>query len=486
MKPLLCVTVTALTTRELRTRRDEIADADLIELRLDSVADPDVAGALAGRRRPVVVTCRPRWEGGAFDGSEEERRRLLTEALALGADYVDLEWRARSDVLMSVTRGHRIVLSMHDYQGVPRDLADQVQAMRATGADVVKVAVRPRCLHDCLPLLDIGRARNHQAGLVLIGMSEYGLVTRVLPARFGSMWTYAGLQSDVGQLTASSLLEEFRFRDVSDATRVYGLVGQPVAHSVSPAMHNAAFREARLDAVYLPLPAADADDFITFARALGIDGASVTTPFKVPLFERIGEASAAARRIGAINTIRMTNGHWTTDNTDASGFLQSLGDRMPLAGIRASVLGAGGAARAVAIALGASGAVVTVHARKPNDAEQVAGLASGRALPWPPAPGAWDLLVNCTPIGMHPHVDETPIRADRLTGRAVYDLVYNPPTTRLLREAAAVGLETIGGLEMLVEQARQQFHMWTGVWPSAGVMREAALKRLSQFEVAPR
>jgi len=486
MKPLLCVTVTALTTRELRIRRDEIADADLIELRLDSVADPDVAGALAGRRRPVVVTCRPRWEGGAFDGSEEERRRLLTEALALGAECVDVEWRARSDELMSLTRGQRIVLSMHDYDGVPRDLADQVRAMGATGADVVKVAVRPRCLRDCLSLLEIGRARSQHADLVLIGMSEYGLVTRVLPARFGSVWTYAGLQSDVGQLTPSSLIEEFRFRDVSDATKVYGLVGQPVAHSVSPAMHNAAFRDARLDAVYLPLPAVDPDDFITFARALGIDGVSVTTPFKVPLFKRIGDASAAARRIGAVNTIRMTNGHWTTDNTDASGFLQSLNDRFPLAGTRASVLGAGGAARAIAIALAAGGAVVSIHARNPNGAEEVAGFVSGRALPWPPAPGTWDLLVNCTPIGMHPHVEETPIGAERLTGRAVYDLVYNPPTTRLLREATAAGLETFGGLEMLIEQARQQFHLWTGVWPSAAVMREAALKRLSQFEVAQR
>src|SRR5262245_45255607 len=198
MRPLLCVTVTAPTTAELRLRRDAVCAGDLVELRLDSVSDPDVAGALAGRRRPVVVTCRPRWEGGAFDGSEEERRRLLTEALALGAEYVDVEWRARSDELMSLTRGQRIVLSMHDYDGVPLDLADQVRAMGATGADVVKVAVRPRCLRDCLSLLEIGRARSQHADLVLIGMSEYGLVTRVLPARFGSVWTYAGLQSDVG------------------------------------------------------------------------------------------------------------------------------------------------------------------------------------------------------------------------------------------------------------------------------------------------
>ena len=189
MKPLLCVTVTASTMAELRNRRDAVADADLIELRLDSVSDPNVAGALAGRRTPVIMTCRPIWEGGQFRGSEDERRRLLAEALALGAEYVDVEWRAHFDDLIATTGGRRIVLSAHDFDMVPIDLTARVHAMKSTGAEVVKLAVKTTRLTDCLPLLDIASQGSRPTGLVLIGMGEYGLATRILAERFGSMWT---------------------------------------------------------------------------------------------------------------------------------------------------------------------------------------------------------------------------------------------------------------------------------------------------------
>ncbi len=181
-------------------------------------------------------------------------------------------------------------------------------------------------------------------------------------------------------------------------------------HSVSPAMHNAAFRAARLDAVYLPLPAASAADFVTFGRAIGISGASVTIPLKVSLFDRVDEVYSVARRIGAINTIRVEDGRWIGGNTDASGFLEPLQERVALAGLRASVLGAGGAARAVAVALASSGCAVRLHARNRQQAEETAMLTSVELGPWPPEPGSWDLLINCTPVGMYPRVDETPIR----------------------------------------------------------------------------
>lgn len=478
-KPLLVETVTAPTTAELRQRRDAVVDADLVELRLDSVSDPNVAGALAGRRRPVIVTCRPKWEGGRFAGSEEERRRLLTEAFVLGAEYVDVEWRAHFDDLIARAAGRRIVLSAHDFDMMPIDLVSRVHAMRSTGAEVVKLAMRMTRLADCVPLIELGAQGGRQSGLVLIGLGEYGLATRVLAARFGSLWMYGGAESDVGQVTTAELLDEYRFRSVSESTEVYGLVGRPVAHSVSPVMHNAAFRQSRLDAVYLPFPAADADDFVTFANAIGLKGASVTTPYKVDLFERIDEAYSIARRIGAINTIRIVDGRWLGANTDAGGFLEPMHRRVPLDSTRVAVMGAGGAARAVAIALASSGADVSVHARDRQSAADVAMLVAGRVGAWPPEPGSWDLLVNCTPIGMHPHTDQTPVAADALTGRWVYDLVYNPPTTRLMREAAAAGCQTIGGLEMLVAQAHEQFHWWMNVRPPAGVMREAALKRLA-------
>jgi 3-dehydroquinate dehydratase / shikimate dehydrogenase len=480
-KPLLCVTVTGATTDELRRNRDAVEDADLIELRLDTVSDPSVAGALAGRRRPAIVTCRPQWEGGAFTGAEEERKRMLAEALSLGAEYVDVEWRARFDDLIGQAGGRRIVLSAHDYHGVPIDLTARVHAMRATGAEVVKIAATLASLGDATQLLDLGVQTSRQGGMILIGMGTYGLVTRVLAGRFGSLWTYAGSIREAGQISAESLLEDYHFRSLTESTGIYGLVGHPVAHSVSPAMHNAAFRASRLDAVYLPLQAASAEDFHAFGRAIGIDGASVTIPFKVALFDFMDEVYSVARRIGAINTIRVVDGRWIGGNTDASGFLEPLQERLALGGLRAAVLGAGGAARAVIAALGSTGCSVRLHARNRVQAEEVAVMSSVEIGPWPPEPGSWDVLINCTPVGMYPRVDETPVRADELTGQAVYDLIYNPAITRLLREAASVGCRTIGGLEMLVAQAREQFIWWTGTKPVPGVMREAALKRLAEL-----
>ena len=199
-KPLLVVTVTAATTAELRRRRDSVVDADLIELRLDGVVDPDVAGALAGRKRPVVVTCRPQWEGGCFQGSEEERRRLLAAALAVGAEYVDIEWRAGFSDLIDRAGGRRIVLSFHDFFSVPTDLVSVAKAMRSSGAEIIKLATTANRLSDCLPLLALGAPFGRIGPTVLIAMGEAGLATRVLATRFGSIWTFAGQLSDVGQV----------------------------------------------------------------------------------------------------------------------------------------------------------------------------------------------------------------------------------------------------------------------------------------------
>ncbi|MEO8257351.1 MAG: shikimate dehydrogenase [Acidobacteriota bacterium] len=489
----LCVTVTGSDLAELRRRRDAVTGADLVELRLDTVRDPDAAGALAGRRLPAIVTCRPTWEGGAFAGSEEERRRLLAGALAAGAEYVDVEARAGFDDLIASTGGRRIVLSSHDFDGLPLDLESRLRAMRGTGAEVVKVAVTVARLSDCVTLRDIaGRsnggnnaqnnAQNHDTcGLVLIGMGECGAITRVLPSRFGSRWSYAGLLAGVGQLTPETLLNELHFRDLGPATSLYGVVGSPVSHSVSPAMHNAAFRAAGIDAIYLPLPAADADDFVAFARAFGVKGASITIPYKVAMFDRVDRVSEIATRVGAINTVRIDGDSWQGDNSDVDGFLAPLADERPLQGARAALVGAGGAARAVAVALSGRGAQVRVHARDPRRAAEVAALVAGATGTLPPASGSWDLLVNCTPVGMYPEVDATPVPAAHLSPGLVYDLIYNPDETRLLRDAQAAGCRTIGGLEMLVGQARKQFEWWTGISPSGAVMRNAAIGKLAEF-----
>lgn len=486
LSPKICTTITAPTMAVLRARRDAATAADLVELRLDSVRDPEIAGALTGRRQPVVITCRPTWEGGSFRGSEEERRRLLAEALAAGAEYVDLEWRAdfTADLIAS-TGGRRVVISHHDFSGVPADLDNRLMAMRATGAEVVKLAAQVPALGACVPLLDAGRRFGGEHPLVLLGMGRQGFVTRALAARFGSCWTYAGSEAALGQIPIEQMVGGYRFRQVTASTAIYGLIGAPLAHSVSPAMHNAAFGAAGLDAVYVPFEANDVDDFFALAPALNVRGVSVTIPFKRDCLSRADEVDEVARTAGAVNTLKRDGDRWLGTNTDVEGFLAPLGGRS-LAGARVAILGAGGAARAVATALAGTGARVSVRARRLDEAIAVARLADGASGPLPPAPGTWDILVNTTPVGMFPHVDASPVPAGALGGGLVYDLVYNPPVTRLLEEAAAAGCETLGGLEMLVAQARAQFRWWTGMEADGAVMKEAATGRLAHYAAADR
>lgn len=477
----LCVTVAARTMADLLARRDALAGADLVELRLDTVDRPDVHGALAGRRGPVVVTCRPTWEGGAFQGSEEERLGILERAVEAGADFVDVEAKALTPSFAGGAHRDRLVVSMHDFEGVPGDLDARVEAMSATGAGTVKVAVMARRLSDCLPLLAVAKRRG--APTSVIAMGEAGLATRLLAARFGSCWTYAAEDGAVapGQLSARRMEGEFGFSRVGADTALYGVLGKPVSHSVSPAMHNAAFRALGLDAVYLPLAAERYEDFVTFAEAMDLRGASVTAPFKVDAFNHATCEDDESRRSQAVNTLRRREGRWEGLNTDAAGFMAPLTRQGGVTGARVTVLGAGGAARAVAVALEAAGARVVLCARRTEQAEAVARLAGARVVHWPPAPGSWDILVNATPVGTYPRIDESPLPATALEGGLVYDLVYNPPRTRLMDAAAARGCRTLGGLDMLVAQAQAQCAWWTGAHPPDRTMRDAALARLHEI-----
>jgi 3-dehydroquinate dehydratase / shikimate dehydrogenase len=487
--PAIVETVMTADVASLRAGRDRAVSADLVELRLDGLDQIDVTAALAGRARPVIVTCRAAWEGGRFRGSEEERVRILAQALAEGAEFVDIEWRAEAAAhLITPATRDRIVLSMHDFETTPADLAERVREMRRSSAGTVKAAAHTHRLADLLPLLSIGReaARDGQR-TVLIGMGPAGVLSRVLPARFGSCWTYGGPAVAPGQVTVSRLVHEFRVRLTRPTTPVYAVVGNPISHSVSPAMHNAAFEALGIDGVYVPCEAADFEDFDLLADALSMVGASVTAPFKEAAWAaqrrdrrdaaRSATAAAVATR-DALNTLRRApDGSWEGLNTDVEGFLAPLAD-VALEGQRVAVLGAGGAARAVVTGLLQRGARVTLHARRGAAAEALAHELGVEAGSWPPDPDAWDVLVNTTPVGTFPDGEATPIASGLLTGGLVYDLVYNPRPTRLLRDAAARGARTIDGLEMLVEQARRQFAWWTGVMPPGDVMRRAADARL--------
>jgi shikimate dehydrogenase len=277
------------------------------------------------------------------------------------------------------------------------------------------------------------------------------------------------------------MIDDYAFRRVGGSTRIFGVVSANALHSLSPAMHNAAFEAAGIDAVYVPLQVVDFDDFLTFAEDMGVEGASVTIPFKLDALRAAGSSDALTRQVGAANTLRRRRRGWEATNTDVEGFLQPLGaawgERMD--GVRVAVLGAGGSARAVIVALASQGARVTVHARREEQAAELARSFNVGAGAYPPEAGSWDILVNCTPLGGAARRQESPMPAGRMTGRLVYDLTYGAGEATLLRDARGAGLATLDGLAMLVAQAEQQFDWWTGRRPEPGVMESAARQRVS-------
>lgn len=460
-------TVTGTTMAELRAARDR-ARGDMVELRMDGVADLDVAGALEGRRLPVIFTCRAAWEGGRFDGSEAERLRILGDAIRAGAEYVDVEWKAERRGLPSGLG--QIVLSHHDFSTTPDDLADRVQAMLAEHPDVLKVSVMASRLADCVTLRDVTRL---DVPHVAIAMGSAGQVSRLCPSLFGSLWTYGGTAAP-GQASPADLIDLFRVGSQTPSTAVYGIAGLPLGHSASPAMHNAAFAALGIDAVYLPFPTADADELLQVAEAFGVQGMSVTAPLKTDIAARVAADDELAREIGSVNTLRRTAGGWAARNYDVAGFLAPFDTRRhALDGQCVTVLGAGGSARTAAFALRSRGARVSIAARRADRAAALAAELGALAVAWPPAPG-WDLLVNTTPVGTWPEVEAAPIDRADVRGGAVYDLIYNPEETRLLQWAREAGAVTIGGLEMLVGQAALQFEWWTGRAAPTDIMMAAA------------
>jgi 3-dehydroquinate dehydratase / shikimate dehydrogenase len=355
------------------------------------------------------------------------------------------------------------------------DVAERVRCLRSTGAEIVKFAMHAASLTDTLPLFALAARADPVADRqdhLLIAMGPHGAHTRVLSARLKNRWTYAGDAIAPGQMPAARLLGEFRFKRIRPDADLYAVVGSPVAHSLSPVMHNAGFAQAGLNAAYVTLDARDAQDFVTFARGVGLRGASVTAPFKVAMLDHVIECDALAKEVGAINTLTLRDAGWVGGNTDVAGFLAPLKGRMTLRGTRAAILGAGGAARAVAVALRHEGADVRICARREPAARAVAALVGVSTGVFPPPAGSWDVLVNATSTGGRPG-EESPMAGERLDGEIVFDLVYSPAETPLISQARAAGCWTIGGIEMLIAQAERQFETWTGAAPPPGLFRDA-------------
>lgn len=498
MPTTLVSTLADLAAADLSVARAEaLRVADLVEFRLDrlpALPPVEVMGEAASR---AVVTLRPTREGGLFAGEESVREQRLRLALDHGAAFVDVEWDAPfGDALIAAYPG-RVVLSRHDFHGMPADLVAQARAMAARRPGVVKLAVTPTRLTDQLAFAAVARAAG-DIPIVLIAMGPVGLPSRLLPERLGSAWTYGGAAVAPGQVKPSVMRTRYRVGSHGPDTRVFGVAGRPISHSWSPTLHNAALQALGVDGVYVPFEAQDIDDLLAMAEALDVRGLSVTAPFKLDALARAVVADPLATRLGAANTLTRIAGGWAARNTDVEGFLQPLRAHFAtrgraLQGQRVAVLGAGGAARAVVAGLADDGAVPTVHARRREQAEALVPLGArvGEVLP---APGTWDVLVNTTPVGTASHggpdgassSDLTPIEATRLSGGGlVYDLVYNPGQTRLLREAAAAGCATLGGLEMLIAQAAVQAATWLSVDPPIGAMRAAIHAEAPHLALAP-
>ena len=495
----ICVTI---------TEPDQLtaaAHADLVELRLDYLGADGWEQLAARTDKPVIVTYRRRDQGGARrmgDVPEAERLAVLARALTHQstdrAAYVDVE-HGCEDALPAERRA-KLIISHHDFTGMPPDLSGLCGKLAIAGADVVKVAVTP---DDALDQLTVYRAlracREIGQEAVIVGMGEFGQATRILGLREGAAWTYAAPTAQTaaapGQLTVHELNAVYRARSISPATEVYAVIGDPIAHSLSPTLHNAAFAHLGLDAVYVPFRVKnDPAGFVRAMREIPISGFSVTIPHKQAVRAALDAAGidADARSIGAVNTIAAhnKNGRLAGSNSDQAGALAPLvqvlaRQEQTLAGARVCVLGAGGAARAVVHGLVRAGADVTIANRTVSKAEALAQELGGRGVDLAETMAMamsgedFAVLINTTPVGMHPDVEAMPVAPEALRpGMVVFDMVYNPLDTLLLRTARERGCRTLDGLAMFVAQGAAQFKLWTGRDAPVDVMRQACLERL--------
>lgn len=467
--------------------------ATLVELRVDWLGDSEaVRGTVRTSRLPTIVTVRRRDEGGRWTESEAARKRLLLELAALGPALVDVE-AATLDADAAFGRAVRerapLLVSHHDLVETPADLEAVGERVMRHDAAVWKLVWRAADARDALRVLAwLGRQRE-PSRVVALAMGDAGLATRVLAKRMGAFGTYcapaAGEAAAEGQVTAAVLRRRYRWDAIGRATRVYGVAGWPVGHSKSPAVHNAAFAERGEDAVYVPLAVADeAGAFVGFmdlADAGGLWGLSVTIPHKVAALDwlraRGGSPGVHGAAAGAVNTLwRSAAGTWDGENTDVMGLMDILASLdMRGVGSRAVVLGAGGVARAAAVALRSAGFAVTVCNRTLARAEALAGEFGCAVAGWERREGlSGAVLVNATSVGMAPAVEATPLAGGALGAYgAVVETVYTPARTRLLAEAAEAGCVTVGGGALFIGQAVRQFEAWCGGKAPRGVMESA-------------
>ena len=468
--------------------------AQTIELRLDwLVHDREIARFLVRLGKPpppratCIATCRQVAAGGRYRGSVGNQLLHLAEALRAGCTWYDLEIESASACppeLLEVLLGEgERMLSAHFFRAMPRRHARVLQELSRLHPRAVKIAAQCGSLGEALALLRLARGRRE---VVTVPMGEVALPARILALRHGSALAYAAIENATapGQLSFDEMKSLYRADQLTRRTRVYGVIGDPIGHSLSPQMQNAGLQARKVDAVYLPFLVRDLKDFLASIAPLGIAGFSVTLPHKQRILRHLDGCDPLAAAIGAVNTVVVRGGGKLYGyNTDYVGVLRALERRAPLRGSRTLIFGAGGVARAVAFALTQAGASVCICARRAEKARSLARAVRAEAVARNRLRYEFfDAIVNATPVGMHPQAAQSPLEARELNCRLLFDTIYRPRATKLMQLAALRDIETVSGVEMFVAQGTAQWEIWTGERAPAEVMRRAVLQALAREE----
>jgi 3-dehydroquinate dehydratase/shikimate dehydrogenase len=481
-------------TKLLQHARREVQQGErFLEFRLDYLADVQ-SGIEAIRslltEHPdvmLIATCRRHQNHGHFNGSIEQQISALEDAVEAGAHGVDLEIESAEPVNATLgrLRGRTfLIVSYHNFETTPQ-IDSVVKRLTRVDADAYKLVTTARKPTDIYKVLSVAKALP-KTKMILLAMGEIGFPTRILSPAFGSLYTYAAPLSAegtaAGQVCAKVLRGLYRVEKFSKLAKIYGVIADPVRHSISPAVHNRAFQAKRMDAVYVPflVHPTQLKDFMQLAEMLPVCGFSVTIPHKQKMLRYLDVVDPLTRRIGAVNTVWKKAGKWRGTNTDVNGVIGPLSKRVKLAKSSVLLVGNGGAARGAAFALIDAGAKLSITGRNPDRIRALAKVTGAEPVAAEQATARhYDALVHATPLGMHPHVDQCFFDND-IPAEVVFDMVYNPMETLLIRKARDRGREVVPGIDMFIEQAVKQFETWTGESAPRSVMHKAALEALGQ------
>jgi len=486
----LCAVVAASHASHFkRMVRAALRDTPTIELRLDWLqSDRERRVALnwlkgfAPKKAAFIATCRRRVGGGEFAGTAEEELFWLRAAREAGCTWCDLEVETAREfpgqALSAFGLPPKVLLSIHDFRRTPK-LPPRIKIAERDGVDAVKVAAMARNLSDSARVLKLARGKRN---VVAVPMGEIGLPGRILALREGSALLYAPVAAATaaGQVGLTEIKKLYRAHELTRKTRIYGVIGNPIGHSLSPLLHNTGYVSAGKDAVFLPFLVEDLREFLKWMRDFGLSGFSVTLPHKQKIFDYLDECEPLAKEIGAVNTVTVQrNGRLKGNNTDYVGVLRALQGKLSLRRSRVVIFGAGGAARAAAFAVAEAGAEVLVCARGRGPAKELARAVGGDVVNRAALRrDRFDAIINATPVGMYPYERNSPLLASELNCRLVTDLIYRPLETKLLRIAAARGIRTVSGVEMFLAQGIAQWELWMGTPAPQPAMRRAVFTAL--------